>query len=201
MNKFYLLVCVFLMFSSVVHAQTTKVIIKKDGKHRLQMNKKIQQALTKAAPTFKQYLPENYPKDLPEEYKFNESQMLSAVVGDFNGDGKKDIVLLGADKDGDIAYQVISKGKDYEVSEFWNGRFGDHQDIPKLYHAKGKWSYGMRYFTLRPAGAYYKGLTHKGKEDSCPYESVLSTSNADGTRNFYLCWRDGDLQWDNASGD
>lgn len=201
MLKTYLVVISILLAVGIAQAKSTKVIIKEDGKHRLQMTPKMEQALKNAAPTFKQYLPEDYPKDLPEEYKFNSSQMLSAVIGDFNGDGRKDIVIVGADDKGDVTYKIISKGKGYQVSEFWKGRTGGHKDIPKLYHKDGTWAYGMRYFSLRPPGSYYRGVNHKGKDDVCPYDGVLNIVNADGTRGFYFCWRDGDLKWDESSGD
>ncbi len=154
----------------------------------------------KVAPSFKQYPPKNFPKEITDEYKFSKNQMISAVIGDFNGDSVSDVIIQGYDKEGDITYKILSSGKGYKFSPFGN-RHGSYRKIPSLYNSKSKWQYGMKYYSFNEAGSYFYGSEYKGQKDKCPFESLTETSNADGTRSFAFCWVDGKLIWDGESGD
>lgn len=125
-----------------------------------------------------------------KNYKINNKQMISAVVADFNGDGKKDVVILGSDNQGDVAYKIISKNKSYIVSEF-GSRSGDAQIIPSLYKEDSDWKYGMKYLEYHPVGGSF--VNQKSETIKCPYESVSITTNADGERRSPYCWVNGEL--------
>lgn len=193
----YKKIIIFLLFitlGSVAVAEEPK-IIKVKGKYRLQLNNKMETALKEKSPTFKQYLPEHFPTGQKrpwtmKNYKINKKQMISAVVADFNGDGKKDVVILGADNQGDVAYKIISDNKSYVVSEF-GSRFGDARSIPPLYKEDADWKYGMKYLEYRPIGSSF--VNQKSETIKCPYESISITQNADGERAYPYCWIEGDL--------
>jgi hypothetical protein len=174
--------------------------IEKNGTtYKLVLSVEMKSKLNNMSPSFKQYAPNEFPETILKSYKFSDKQMLSAVIGDFNGDGILDAVVEGADKDGDVTFHIISKKASYEISN--GARFGNAKEIPPLYFAGSKWKYGMQYLEFRPPGAIFPGVKIKGRKDQCPTDGIAQTSNADGDRTMTLCWVDGRLTWDGLSGD
>lgn len=167
---------------------------------KLYLPPEIASELKKTAPGFIQYPPVKYPANIVENYEFTKNQMMSAVTGDFNGDSKIDVIVQGADENGDVTYKIISSENGYKVSLF-GSRVGGAKTIPALYNLKSTWQYGMKYFTYNEPGKYFAGLVYQGEKDRCPYEGLSEHANADGDRTLVYCWKDNDLKWDGVSGD
>ncbi|MBC7370554.1 MAG: hypothetical protein H7326_03255 [Bdellovibrionaceae bacterium] len=167
--------------------------------YNLILSPAMESELKKVSPSFKQYPPNYFPDRIMKSYKFSDKQMLSAVIGDFNGDGKPDAIVQGADSRGDVVFKIISADKGYKISFF--SRNVDAKATLKLYFPNSTWASGMHYLEFRPSGAYFPGMQYRGKTDQCPYDGLAKTMNGDGTRTMDYCWKNGDLTWDGQSGD
>lgn len=199
------LVFILIFISNIAYSQSSKdnssPFIEVSGtSSRLHLTPDMNKELKTKAPSFKQYPPKHFPADITKDYKFNKNQMMSAVLGDFNGDGSLDALVQGSDDEGDVIYFIHSSGSLYFLSEF-GSRHGGMKTIPSLYNEKSVWKYGMKYLSYNGPGHYFTGQTYKGKKDQCPLDGVSVHANADGNRTFFYCFQDGKLTWDGDSGD
>ncbi len=117
--------------------------------YRVVLSSKIKEAVINAYPGFAPWNQSDYfPKSL-RAYEFSRYSTPTTVVGDFNGDGKTDVVLLGHDARGDLVLAVLSSNdSDYEVIPVAEGSFDffreEHKPIPIIatwmleFHPKGK---------------------------------------------------------------
>lgn len=85
----------------------------------------MSKALRKVEPDFKIWPLSHFDPYTRSTYKFNDehSERLlrvyrspSAVIGDFNGDGKSDVIMIGYDKTHEIEVTLLSKKNEYEVT-------------------------------------------------------------------------------------
>ncbi|MFQ5792598.1 MAG: hypothetical protein ACE5JI_19170 [Acidobacteriota bacterium] len=83
------------------------------------MPEKMQSALTNFNATFVPWKQSQYWPSGIADYPFSEKQAPFAVVGDFNGDGIFDVVLVGHDARNDVAVALLSKGDSFEPLEIW----------------------------------------------------------------------------------
>lgn len=74
-------------------------------------------ALATHDPEFHAWTLAAYPPEKLTQYPYSEKSMPYAVSGDYNGDGKEDMVLAGHNKDANIIVALISTGTGYHVVE------------------------------------------------------------------------------------
>lgn len=82
-----------------------------DGVHRVVLPPAAHDALQRAAPGFRPWTPGQHLELLfrPGLYEFDEGQAMSAVVADFDGDGRRDVVMRGPD-DGEVLTVSLLSG-------------------------------------------------------------------------------------------
>jgi len=87
------------------------------NEHVLNLGKAEWEAIKTYCPGFQLHKQGHYMPEVVNSYHFSERQTLFAVIGDFNGDGKKDVVLQGYDKTSDLLIAVVSSAKGPRVIE------------------------------------------------------------------------------------
>jgi len=93
----------------------------------------------------------DYLPSLLKQYLFSNRQLPYAVIGDFNGDGRKDVVLQGCDKTSDLLIAVLSSNSGPGVMEIMRSKRVDPQT--EFYGMGDHNEYGMWvYLTLVPRG-------------------------------------------------
>jgi hypothetical protein len=109
--------------------------------YEISLSSEMKEALKKYNPYFKIWKSEDYLPSLIQLYEFKSSsrkgyfayQTPSAVIGDFNGDFKPDVVMMGHDKTSSFTIAVMSDPKGYRIIELGKG---------PLKNPKEEW-YGM----------------------------------------------------------
>lgn len=74
-------------------------------------------ALAAYDPGFHTWALAAYPPEKLTQYPYSAESMPYAVSGDYNGDGKEDMILAGHNKDANIIVALISTGTGYHVVE------------------------------------------------------------------------------------
>ncbi len=87
------------------------------GTYQIVLPEQIKNVLASYDPSFKIFKQENYGEMLIKIYSFSENQTPFAVVGDFNGDSKKDVILNGHTQDAVKVIAVLSGENLYQVHE------------------------------------------------------------------------------------
>jgi len=93
----------------------------------------------------------DYLPSLLKQYLFSNRQLPYAVIGDFNGDGRKDVVLQGYDKTSELLIAVLSSNSGPGVIEILRSRRVDPQN--EFYDMGDHNEYGAWvYLTFVPRG-------------------------------------------------
>ncbi|AZZ35987.1 hypothetical protein CIK05_04005 [Bdellovibrio sp. qaytius] len=118
------LITFFLLLASITQAATK---VEKSEKNTLEINLKgdavtiklpdvAQQVLTKWNPDFKPFDRKDYSKSIIELFKdIGVNQMPMAFIDDLDGNGKKDIVLLGNDKKNQFVVALLQLDKKWTL--------------------------------------------------------------------------------------
>jgi len=88
---------------------------------KMSLPAKMSEALRAYNKDFDLWKPGDYPESRIAAYPYSEKSLPYFVSGDFNGDGRKDIVLSGHDKDANITLALMSSSSSYyplEISIF-----------------------------------------------------------------------------------
>lgn len=83
----------------------------------VELSSPMEKALKEYNENFVLWKLSDYPKDKIKDYPYSEKAMPYAVKGDFNGDGREDIALLGHDADTNIAVALVSSSDSYHAVE------------------------------------------------------------------------------------
>jgi hypothetical protein len=121
------------------------------SEHALRLGKQQQDAIRAYNPEFQIRRQMDYLPSLVKGYSYSDHQLPYAVIGDFNGDGRKDVVLQGHDKTGELLIAVLSSKNVYRVKEIQRSQLID----PKTeYYGMGHYTeYGLWiYLTFVPKG-------------------------------------------------
>lgn len=125
-----------------------RIEIRKNQLGVLQLGSVLEAELKKFNSDFKVYLPENFVPSLVEDYVHTSPRLSTngkttdcaslepppatelpmAVVGDFNGDGKNDAVLMGDDKKNHLVLGALSSGKTYKISVIERAKYVRPED-------------------------------------------------------------------------
>ncbi|MDQ7825208.1 MAG: hypothetical protein RDV48_20570 [Candidatus Eremiobacteraeota bacterium] len=93
-------------------------MLKKVGaEYRLSLPSAMEGALRRYDRHFTAWRPGDYTPRAVKYYKFSPRQALFAVIGDFNGDKRLDVVLDGHNRKMDLTLCIISEGAGYGVRE------------------------------------------------------------------------------------
>src|SRR4030095_573924 len=87
------------------------------NEHVVNLGKKEREAIRTYDPGFQVRKQANYLPSLVKMYSFSDHQAPFAVIGDFNGDGSKDVVLQGYDKSNELLIAVLSSNQGPHVIE------------------------------------------------------------------------------------
>ncbi len=112
-------VYVLLMCAYTSWAGDLPIVRRVHGEHIIELPEKMQSALMNFSATFVPWKQSQYWPSGIADYPFSERQAPFAVVGDFNGDGILDVVLVGHDAGNDVAVALLSKGDSFEPLEIW----------------------------------------------------------------------------------
>lgn len=74
-------------------------------------------------PSFKAWTIDVFPKGVVEFYPYSSKSLPYAAKGDFNGDGKVDIILSGHNTTQNLILGIISGATGYSVVPLWRGSF------------------------------------------------------------------------------
>jgi hypothetical protein len=90
-----------------------------DGVHRVVLPPAAHDALRRGAPEFRPWTPGQYLELLfqPGFYEFDERQAMFAVVADFDGDGRRDVVMRGPDEGEVLTLSLLSGNGDWRYQE------------------------------------------------------------------------------------
>jgi hypothetical protein len=121
------------------------------GERILNLGKEQKEAIRGYNPAFQVRREADYLPSLVEEYLFSNHQLPYAVIGDFNGDGKRDVVLQGYDKSNELLIAVLSSNRSHLVMEIARSRLVDPKT--EFYSMGDHNEYGMWvYLTFVPRG-------------------------------------------------
>lgn len=102
-------------------AATSKMKVKPRHINKISLPDKISEALRAYNKDFVLWRLEDYPEDKITAYPYSEKSLPYLVEGDFNNDGKEDMVLAGHDKDSNITIAMMSSSPSYyalKISDF-----------------------------------------------------------------------------------
>lgn len=90
-----------------------------DGVHRVVLPPPAHDALRRRAPDFRPWTPGHYAEVLFQHqiYDFDERQAMSAVVADFDGDDRRDVVMQGPDGGEVLTMALLSGEGDWRYTE------------------------------------------------------------------------------------
>jgi hypothetical protein len=90
-----------------------------DGVHRVVLPPPAHDALRRAAPGFRPWTPGQFLEILfqPGFYEFDEEQAMAAVVADFDGDGRRDVVMRGTDGGQVLTVSLLSGNGEWRYQE------------------------------------------------------------------------------------
>ena len=100
-----------------VRSTNSPCIIKQQGVYSVQLPDAMWKALKRYNPTFSIRRQEEFLPSIIRAYRFTATQLPAAVIGDFNGDGKRDVALIGHTNTDDVLLVVCSCGRGYRVFE------------------------------------------------------------------------------------
>lgn len=90
-------------------------IVRDEGVFYLDVGRQVQNAVKKFDPYFEAWTDTDFIPSVRQEYKSSGHQTLAGIVSDFNGDGRRDVALLGRTRDNNVLLAVVSQGQDYRV--------------------------------------------------------------------------------------
>ncbi|MEM7646226.1 MAG: hypothetical protein AAF203_04905 [Pseudomonadota bacterium] len=124
---------------------STSLVYDHKNNHQLRLPDEVQKALKAYDPHFQ---PRKYSDFIPivrSAYKTNQRDNLFSVIGDFNGDGLQDLVLMGSNKTNDLLVGVLSKDKAYSVVSIEKSPKTDPKtnwiDVPPGEKQYGLWTF------------------------------------------------------------
>jgi hypothetical protein len=121
------------------------------GNHLLILTKEQKDAIRTYNSAFQIRSRADYLPSLVNGYPFSTRQLPFAVIGDFNGDGKLDVVLQGHDKTNDLIIAVLSASGGPIVMEVMKSQLVDPQK--EFYTMGSHTEYGLwTYLTFVPRG-------------------------------------------------
>lgn len=92
-------------------------IVEKTGKYSLQLPSQIQATLKGYDSTFICWQFDEYDEFTQQSYQVNHHQLPYAIVGDFNGDGKQDVILDGHNHVNRVILAVLSSNEAFGIIE------------------------------------------------------------------------------------
>lgn len=102
------------LFDNLAHASDGgPQITNTKSKRRLVYGDKIETILQKKYKTFTPYKFDEYDKSVKNLIKGTRNNLPAALIGDYNGDGKQDLVLMGSDKKKQVILAFLSDKKGY----------------------------------------------------------------------------------------
>jgi hypothetical protein len=125
------------------------------SEHVLYLGAVQKEAIRAYNPDFQIRKEADYISAAVKDYPFSDHQTPFAIIGDFNGDGKKDVVLQGHDKTNDLLVAVLSSNQDPQIIEI---RRSDLTDPASNWIVVGRddTEYGLWiYLTFVPNGNVY----------------------------------------------
>ena len=121
------------------------------GGHILYLTKEQREAIKAYNSAFQIRREADYLPTLLKEYIFSNHQLPFAVVGDFNGDGRNDVVLQGYDKTNDLTIAVLSSSRGSAVMEIGRSKLINPET--EFYAAGDHNEHGLwMYLTFVPRG-------------------------------------------------
>lgn len=115
------------------------------AEYRAVIPEAMQKAISRRAPGFLPWRQNEYIPSLLKNYKFSEIQAPFAVVGDFNGDGARDVVLAGHTKEASLLIAVLSGLGDFSIEEIQRGPLIDLKE-PWYDVGGGRKEHGLGYY-------------------------------------------------------
>jgi hypothetical protein len=117
----------------------------------LNLTKEQKAAIRGYNPEFQIRRQADYLPSLLKQYPFSNRQLPFAVIGDFNGDGRMDVVLQGHDKTSELLIAVLSSNRGPDVLEIMRSKLVDPQT--EFYGMGDHNEYGIWvYLTFVPRG-------------------------------------------------
>jgi len=150
-------------------------IIKQHGVYTIQFPNAMWNALKRYNPTFAIRRQDEFLPSIIRSYKFTASQIPAAVIGDFNGDGKRDVALIGYTNTDDILLVVCSSGRGYRVLEVEKSPLTNSK-TEGFDMGEGKKEYGI---------LDYLTFAVRGKRKS-PFEPRMLVIRTDAFEYFYF---------------
>ena len=127
MRSLVLLLLFSLCMSQVYARNHAPYIATKGGEHALVLPSAMRQALHGYDSHFTVWQQHDYLPEILKTFRFTSRQAPFAVIGDFNGDGRTDVVLQGHGHQSDLTVCVLSHGRGYRVLQIGSG------DMPIAY--------------------------------------------------------------------
>lgn len=148
------------------------------------MPARVQAAISAYAPSFKPWTLRDYVPFLYRQYKCSAHQLPYAVVGDFNGDGQRDLVIQGHTDLQSLTLAIVSPGS--KVLEMSRGPLPDPEDWYGVgeQRQKGLWVY----LSHCPPGVLKRSLGNQGPLVS---RTDLFSFNLLGKLTTYYQYRNG----------
>lgn len=109
---------ILLLFACVLPVmarESRPVLVKKNGEYTIVLPAPMRAALHAFDRHFTIWKQHEYLPDVLQHYHFTARQAPFAVIGDFNGDGKMDVVVQGHNQQSDIIVGVLSHGRGYHA--------------------------------------------------------------------------------------
>jgi len=123
---------------------------------QLKLSAQMYQALIAYNPRLRVLTAKSFVPSLITQYKFSTRESPWAVLGDFTGDGKQDLVFLTHVDDTVLLLSAIAEGKGYRVAELSRIRDGLNDTIEV---APGKIEQGVwNFLRVQPKGVVFSAL-------------------------------------------
>ncbi|MBI4655987.1 MAG: hypothetical protein HY746_04465 [Elusimicrobia bacterium] len=145
-------------------------------KYSMSFSSRIQSIIKKCSPDFETWDQDDYIPIITKLYEFSPKQLLSAVVGDFNGDKVSDAILTGHSKKiNSISMTILSNGNDYKLHDCSNGSYVDPQK--EWYTGElGFFSY-LEYVPPKKFEGIFSGYPLELKRDAYKWDVFEKTSS------------------------
>jgi len=142
---FVILVFVSVIFMTRVIGQTEQARNEPRIEYQVVLPNAMRQKLYQHDADFEVWNQNDYLPSIANSYRYSPRQTPSAVIGDFNGDGIKDAILDGHNKQNSLRIAILSDGTDFNVMEMQKGRLGNPKES-SYGMGRGRKEYGFWVF-------------------------------------------------------
>ncbi len=130
-------------------------IVEEEGGRAIVLPPAMQKALDKAVPGFKTYRDADFAPTLRGAYHFSGRHSPWGVIGDFNGDSVKDVVLHGYNSEHSIRLALMSSGATFKVVEIGRGLKTPPADEKHNFGGEPETGF-LSYMEFLPAGTTFQ---------------------------------------------